>query len=769
MDILLIERKKDDAVTRNGGGKAPRVVGERFVVPASLWNVAGEEVYQCKEHGGVGWEVRVTAREGKYAKCEWVDARDADGQRWAPELIETKRLIRLDLDGQVPAAYRTSAAAAWRVGIVSDTMDERDGLEACWGSEDAAEADQTEKAVAAAMAECDSVDGRLLTELNRYKEAMASTTTDESEAEEVTEALKRNQASPKKVLRLAAALKLEGEEGQRVRDAINAELSTAIDDFGCLKPVLATDESVNGQKLFRIGIGIVNKSADSLKPARCKARIFLMGCDEVEGEDYVESTSTVQRLTGFNVCCAIVANHPSCVFEHSDMAGAFLHEKNPKQILARLPDGLRTYKYVNGEKIEEYYWVDNLYGRHDAGRVFVKAHRKYFLERGFVATTAEPCIFVKRLGDGTFVIASMYVDDVAWVASNEKLMQIERAAYKEQYRADFAPCTGFLGTTVERNEVTGAVRTHQKGHIDKIVEKWLPEGSRLREKPADRPCDEKLVSMVSPAAREGYEECPATLKTAYQSLLGELLYVCLARRGDALYAVIMLGRCASNPTIELFHRLLLVVSYLHGTRDEATEYRKEDGLTLSAYSDASFEAWGATSGLVVFLAGAAVAVVAKRQRCVTLSTCEAELVALSVCAAEVMYFRLLLEELGFEQTKPTVVHVDNTAAKQIASEPVLASEMKHVRRRHYFARHMQEAGEITVNWVDTKYNWADALTKALPAARHRELTAQFRRLRNESERARPDAIAAMARVSERVMASNNLRNEATLQTTVMKP
>jgi len=475
--------------------------------------------------------------------------------------------------------------------------------------------------------------------------------------------------------------------------------------------------------------------------------MFLMGCDEVEGEDYVECTSTVQRLTGFNVCCAIVANHPQCVFEHSDMTGAFLHEKNPKKILARLPEGLRTYKHVNGKRIEEYYWVDNLYGRHDAGRVFVKAHRKYFLDRGFVATTAEPCVFVKRVGD-EFVIASMYVDDVAWIASNETTMAVERKAYKTQYIAQFAPCTGFLGTAVERDAGEGVVRTHQKHQIDKIVSKWLPEESKLRSRPADRPCDEKLVSLVSPAARATYEECDPQLKTAYQSLLGELLYVCLARRGDALYAVIMLGRCASNPTEELFMRLLMVVSYLHGSREQAIEYRQSAGLVLTAFSDASFETWGATTGLVIFLAGAAVSAMARRQRCVTLSTCEAELVALSMCAAEVIYFRILLEELGFEQTRPTEINVDNTAARQVAMEPVLSSEMKHVRRRHYFARQMQEVGEIVVNWVDTKFNWADALTKALPAAKHREMTSQFTRLHNASERARPDAVAALAMIGE---------------------
>ena len=61
---------------------------------------------------------------------------------------------------------------------------------------------------------------------------------------------------------------------------------------------------------------------------------------------------------------------------------------------------------------------------------------------------------------------------------------------------------------------------------------------------------------------------------------------------------------------------------------------------------------------------------------------------------------------------------------------------------------MQEVGEIVVNWVDTKFNWADALTKALPAAKHREMTSQFTRLHNASERARPDAVAALAMIGE---------------------
>ena len=62
--------------------------------------------------------------------------------------------------------------------------------------------------------------------------------------------------------------------------------------------------------------------------------------------------------------------------------------------------------------------------------------------------------------------------------------------------------------------------------------------------------------------------------------------------------------------------------------------------------------------------------------------------------------------------------------------------MKHVARRHFYAREMEQDGEISVTRVDTKWNLADALTKALATPRFRELTAQFRRVRVAAGRAR---------------------------------
>ena len=64
-----------------------------------------------------------------------------------------------------------------------------------------------------------------------------------------------------------------------------------------------------------------------------------------------------------------------------------------------------------------------------------------------------------------------------------------------------------------------------------------------------------------------------------------------------------------------------------------------------------------------------------------------------------------------------------------AKDPVLNNGMKHVARRHYYAKEMQADGEVEITWVETKGNLADALTKALALPLFLELTAKMRRMR----------------------------------------
>ena len=98
-----------------------------------------------------------------------------------------------------------------------------------------------------------------------------------------------------------------------------------------------------------------------------------------------------------------------------------------------------------------------------------------------------------------------------------------------------------------------------------------------------------------------------------------------------------------------------------------------------------------------------------------LSSCEAELVALSACCCEVLWLRGFLRELGFGVDGPTPVFCDNTAAKAVAENPLLTKALCHVARRHFFARDAIQSGHVTVPYVASESNLADALTKIIPA------------------------------------------------------
>ena len=69
-----------------------------------------------------------------------------------------------------------------------------------------------------------------------------------------------------------------------------------------------------------------------------------------------------------------------------------------------------------------------------------------------------------------------------------------------------------------------------------------------------------------------------------------------------------------------------------------------------------------------------------------MSSAEANLIALCACAADVAYCRKL-NELGFLQLRPTIIHEDNIGAKQLAESGSFKGRSKHFELRWRFLHH----------------------------------------------------------------------------------
>ena len=138
--------------------------------------------------------------------------------------------------------------------------------------------------------------------------------------------------------------------------------------------------------------------------------------------------------------------------------------------------------------------------------------------------------------------------------------------------------------------------------------------------------------------------------------------------------------------------------------------------TLEAYSDSDWSVGHSTSGYALLYCGAVVAYGSKRQHSVALSSTEAEIYAASLAAAEIIYHRGLLREMGADVSEPTVLHVDNKGAIALGKDSKSCQRSRHIERRYLKLREWVAMGEIVLEYIETTRNPADLLTKTLDAA-----------------------------------------------------
>ena len=111
------------------------------------------------------------------------------------------------------------------------------------------------------------------------------------------------------------------------------------------------------------------------------------------------------------------------------------------------------------------------------------------------------------------------------------------------------------------------------------------------------------------------------------------------------------------------------------------------------------------------LGNAAVYATSRTQHCVTLSTKEAEYVALAQGAKEGIFVRSVMSFMQSIVCKITSIE-DNEVAKAMVENPLSSGRSKHIDVRCHFIRELVEK-ELKVVHVASEWQHADILTKAL--------------------------------------------------------
>ena len=201
----------------------------------------------------------------------------------------------------------------------------------------------------------------------------------------------------------------------------------------------------------------------------------------------------------------------------------------------------------------------------------------------------------------------------------------------------------------------------------------------------------------------------------YSSAVGSLMYAMVCTRPDIAHAVGTVSRFLSNPGKEHWEAVKWILRYLKGTSKICLCYGGADPI-LEGYTDADMagdlDGRKSTSGFLYTFAGGVISWQSRLQKCVALSTTEAEYIAAGEAGKEMLWLKRFLQELGIKQ-KDYKVHCDSQSALDLSKNSMYHSRTKHIDIRYHWIREIIDKQLLKLVKIHTKENPADMLTKAV--------------------------------------------------------
>ena len=264
---------------------------------------------------------------------------------------------------------------------------------------------------------------------------------------------------------------------------------------------------------------------------------------------------------------------------------------------------------------------------------------------------------------------------------------------------------------------SSAIKLNQQHYIRQLGETFR----QLDAAPAANPAAIHGCLGDSPSASA------TTLDTAtfpYLSLVGSLLWTTITRP-DVATAVSRACKHSKAPTAAHWRAAIRILRYLLATSGLALVYARDlRPVIVFSFADAAFgNEPGKRSryGHALYLAGCLVNWLTKATTAVCLSTAEAEYVAATDAAKDVVWLRNFLCELGFEQAGPSLLYEDNQACVAMVNNHVVTGRNRHFCVKMAWLRQQVADKLVRFKFVASRNNVADLMTKLLPPGAHSRL------------------------------------------------
>jgi hypothetical protein len=330
---------------------------------------------------------------------------------------------------------------------------------------------------------------------------------------------------------------------------------------------------------------------------------------------------------------------------------------------------------------------------------------------------------LKKSKTGKLIILALYVDDtmIAFDRVDTDEWFADKKCISDTYPIkDLGECRWFLNMKVIRDRTKRTIMLSQEAYIDHMVDVYGLIDSGVKPTPAEKGHD---VSTCLSGIGKGDDALDARESNRYRSLVGSLLYAANITRPDITFVVGRLCRHVAAPLKHHMKTANQVLRYLKGTSDLCLIFGRTPITNLpmkpviGVFSDSDYGGdridGKSTSGCLVRFNGDVISWYSKKQKVVSMSTTEAEYIALSEAVKEALWYSQWVFEVCKYKTRPSM-YCDNTGAISLSGNDVIHDRSKHIRLRYHHVRdEVKVQKSIKVIHVSTQDQEADILTKSL--------------------------------------------------------
>ena len=367
----------------------------------------------------------------------------------------------------------------------------------------------------------------------------------------------------------------------------------------------------------------------------------------------------------------------------------------------------------NGRKVLYVQVIRALYGMLKAALYWYKKFRADLEGQGYVFNPYDPCVCNKMV-DGKQHTVVFHVDDLMGSHVDPEVNTQFLKWLNEMYgahgevKAKRGPVHDFLGMTFDFSD-DGIVKVDTIDYMCDMVDDFSIPLSESDVAPEPAGPDLFTVRESDELEREQAEE--------FHTVVAKGLWACKRTRPDIHTAIAGLCTRVQKPNQDDWKKLIRLLKYINGTREDKLILSADDLHTLLWSIDASFgvhhDFKSHTGGALTLGRGCPISGSGK-QKLNTSSSTHAELVGVDDFMPKVLWSKLFMEAQGYE-IKNNVVFQDNKSAILLEKNGQKSSgkRSRALNIRYFFITDQIEKGNVRVEYCSTDRMVSDFMTKPL--------------------------------------------------------